>query len=92
MTLTATLLEQMSFDGMVDSLDRQVADPRKALLLQNVYPQDPQFGAAVVGVPGFRLTSGTQLGSSGNRTTQRTYQYTQLDGTERTMGFVGGKM
>ncbi len=92
MTLTATLLEQMSFDGMVDSLDKQVSDPRKALLLQNVYPQDPEFGAGVVGVPGFRLTSSTQLGSSGNRTTQRTYQFTQLDGTERTVGFVGGKM
>ncbi len=92
MTLTATLLQQMSFDGMVDSLDKQVSDPRKALLLQNVYPQDPEFGGGVVGVPGFRLTSSTQLGSSGNRTTQRTFQFTQLDGTERTVGFVGGKM
>ncbi len=92
MTLTATLLEQMSFDGMVDSLDKQVSDPRKALLLQNCYPQDPEFGGGVVGRPGFRLTEDAQLGSSGNRSTQRTYQYTQLDGTERTVGFCGGKM
>ena len=92
MTLTEIQLEQMSFDGMVDSLDKQVAGPRKALLLQNVYPQDPEFGGSVVGRPGFRLTEDNQLGSSNNRTTQRTFQFTKLDGTERTVGFVGGKM
>ena len=92
MPMMEVLLEQLSFDGMIDSLDTMVGSPRKAFLLQNVYPQDPELDGGLVGVPGFQLTEDSQKGSAGNRTTQRVYQYTQLDGTEFTVGFCGGKM
>ena len=92
MPMMEVLLTQLSFDGMIDSLDTAVGSPHKAFLLQNVYPQDPEINGGLVGTPGFQLTEDNQLGSAGKRTTQRTYQYTQLDGTEFTVGFVGGKM
>jgi len=82
---------QGSFTGMRDSLDPQTADPRKAYLLQNVYPQDEKFGGGTVGRPGFRVTHVTALGSAGKRTTQGMYQYTKLDGTEITIGICGGQ-
>ena len=92
MTLTQLVLEQQSFDGMVDSLDAQVAFPRKAFLLENVYPFDPELGGPVVGRPGFRITEDNQLGADGIRQTKRVFQYTKLDGTEFTVGFAGAKM
>ena len=81
----------MSFTGMRDSLEPQTADSRKAKLLQNCYPQDAIFGGGTVGRPGFQITQSTQLGSSGKRTNQGNYQYTQLDGTEFTITIVGGQ-
>lgn len=76
---------------MRDSLDPQTADPRKAFLLQNVYPQDEMLGGGVVGRPGFQLTQAGQLGSAGKRVSQGTFQFTKLDGTEYTITIVGGQ-
>lgn len=84
-------LVQLSFTGMRDSLDPSTADPRRALLLANVYPVDTHLGAAVVGRPGFQ-TMGAQGGSGGARRVQKIYQFTKLNGTEYTVRFVGGKM
>jgi hypothetical protein len=77
---------------MVDSLDASVTGERKALLLQNCYPLDPELGGPAVGRPGFRITEDNQLGAAGVRQTKRVYQYTQHDGTEYTIGFCGAKM
>ena len=85
-------LVQVAFDGMRDSLSPQTGETRKAKLLQNVYPVDPQFGGGVVGRPGLSITQNSQLGSSGHRNVQRIYQYTKQDGTETTVAFVGGLM
>ena len=91
MTIRPKFLSQMSFTGMRDSLEPQTADPRKAKLLQNVYPQDEIFGGGTVGRPGFQLTENSQLGSSGKRKAQGGYQFTKLDGTEFTITIVGGQ-
>lgn len=83
------LLRQESFTGMRDSYDTSAAHPRKAQLLQNVYPQDPQVGGGVVGRPGFReLTASFAANAQG----QRSYQFTKQDGTELTVVFSGGEM
>ena len=91
MPLQLLELEQTSITGMRDNVDPTTARPGKAFLLENVYPEDPEISAAVVGRPGF-TKAGAQLGSGGNRQGQGVFQYTQLDGTERTIVFVGGKM
>lgn len=80
---------QISYTGMRDSYDPTTANPRKAKLLQNVYPQDASIGGGTVGRPGFQR-SGNQLGSIGARTGQRRIQYTKRDGTEWTLDVVGG--
>jgi len=83
--------QQLSYAGMRDSLDPTTADPRKAFLLQNVYPADTFLGAAVIGRPGFTQL-GAQLGQVGFRNVQRCYQFTKLDGTQYTIAFCGGLM
>ena len=87
-------LEQISFTGVRDSVDPTTADPRKAQVLQNCYPQDPQLFGGIVGRPGFDALPATpsQLGAGNDRRGQRSFQFTELDGTEHTMVFVGGKM
>lgn len=85
-------LSQIGIEGMRDSLDPQTADQLKANLLQNVYPENSQFGGAVVGRPGFELSQDSQLGTAGVRQIQLLIQYSQLDGGEKTIAFVGGKM
>jgi hypothetical protein len=82
-------LPQISYRGMRDSADPSTADPRLATLLQNVYPQDSEQGAAIVGRPGYQQ-AGSQLGAGGR--VQAIYQFTRLDGTEYTVGFGGGLM
>jgi len=96
---------QLIFKGMHDSEDPQTADPLYAQLLQNCYPIGAEFGARVVGRPGFSQTGqklGTVTGAfgsgfdsafggkSGTRV-QGIYQYTQLDGTEYTIVIAGGE-
>src|SRR3989442_776068 len=81
------LLTQVSFAGMRDSLDPSTAEPRKAILLENVYPSDTFQAAATVGRPGFQQ-SGTVL-VSGSRV-QGIAQFTRLDGTETTVAVCNG--
>lgn len=88
------MLEQEAFTGMRDSVDPTTHDPRKAQVLQNVYPQDPELGGGLVGRPGFDALPATpsQLGAPGARRGQRSYQFNELDGTRHTIVFVGGRM
>lgn len=88
------LLDQTSFTGMRDSVDPTTADPRKATVLQNVYPIDPELGGGLEGRPGFTgLGAGPdQLGGPGTRRGQRSFQFNELDGTKHTIVFVGGQM
>jgi hypothetical protein len=73
------------FVGMRDSLDPAAADPSRASLLQNCYPQD---GSVVVGRPGF-----TQMGSGfGNVYVTWMGQYTTLAGGELTVAIAGGEI
>ena len=62
--LTELLLEQLSFTGMRDSRDPPTADPRKAFLLQNVYPQDEVFGGGTNDGGHFLGRAGDDVGSS----------------------------
>lgn len=89
--IDAARTSQIAFTGMRDSADPSTADPRKASLLENVYPQDPEIGGGVVGRPGCQQM-GVQLGGAGNRRGQAIYQFTELDGTEHTLCFVAGGM
>lgn len=82
-------LSQIAYIGMRDSMDASAADPRKASLIQNAYPQDADLGGGLVGRPGMRR-SGTQKGSVGNRQGQLRAQYTKTDGTEWTIDIIGG--
>lgn len=79
-------LTQLSFTGMRDSYAPTAADPRKAYLIQNMFPQDALFGGGLVGRPGFRLAA------SLTGRAQRAYQYTKLDGTEYTVLISGGRV
>jgi hypothetical protein len=89
-------LEQESFRGMRDSPDPTTALPDLALLLGNLYPQDPALGGGAVGRPGFRLMgtaglgAGQQLGSGSTRTCQAGDTVLFLNGTEVTFVVVGG--
>ena len=89
MALRESTIKQEPIKGMRDSLSVPASRLNKAFLMENVYPSDPETGAAVVGRPGF-TQMGAQLGAGGAG--QRVFQFTQLDGTERTVGFVGGLM
>lgn len=51
------------FTGMCDSLDPTAADPAKAQLIQNAYPQNAMSGGAVVGRPGFEILN-VNMGSN----------------------------
>lgn len=85
-------LSQVAFAGMNDALDPQTGGPRKAKLLQNVYPVDEAFGGGATGRPGITITQNAQLGVAGHRIFQRFYQFTTLTGTEYTVAFCGGLM
>ncbi len=87
-------LEQESFIGMRDSVDPSTAEPRKAQVLQNVYPQEAELGGGCVGRPGFDGLPATpsQLGSPGARRGQRSYTFTTLAGVNHTVVFVGGEL
>lgn len=88
MSLRQAELRQLSFLGLRDSKDPSSADPRKAHVFLNVYPSDVFIGAATVGRPGFQQ-SGLQLAAG---PIQGIYQFTRLDGTERTVAFCQGKL
>lgn len=90
MPLPLSELTQAAFDGMRDSLSPQTGQTRKAKLLQNVYPVDPQFGGGLTGRPGMQVTQQSQLGTAGHRNVQRVYQYTKQNGTETTIAICGG--
>lgn len=88
MALRQAELVQLSLLGLRDSKDPSSADPRKGHVMLNVYPSDVFIGAATVGRPGFQQ-SGTQVTAA---SIQGIYQFTTLDGTERTICFANGQL
>ena len=79
------------FVGIRDSLDPDVnKDPTRARLIQNMFPLELDKPTAFHGIPGFDQ-AGSQLGTTNKRTGQLVYQFTKLDGTEYTVGIVGGQ-
>lgn len=81
---------QISFTGMRDSLDMSTSDPRKAHLLQNVYPQDAEMGGGLRGRPGFSLL-GTVPGLT-PPAIRHVDTFTKNNGTRYTIAFAGAKM
>lgn len=84
-------LVSLPYTGMRDSPDPSAADPRKAYLLQNVYPGVTRFGEGIWGRGGLQVL-GAQGGSSGARRTQRHYDFVKADQTRYRVRFVGGVM
>lgn len=78
--------ESGPFVGMRDSVDPTAGRDGLAKMLRNVYPQQPEFGGAVVHRPGY--TSLDDLAGS----IQLIYQFTKLDGTEMTLVVAGGSV
>jgi hypothetical protein len=78
--------------GMCDSQDLTATKkPRKANLLQNIYPQDSELGGGLISRPGFQ-TAGAVLGIAGHTRTQGLHQYTKKDGSQFTVGIAGGRL
>ena len=81
---------QVSFTGVRDSLDITTGHARKAFNLQNVYPQDAEFGGGLAGRPGFVVLNETQI--SGEPAVRHIKSFQQNDGTRYTVAFADDKM
>lgn len=77
--------------GLRDALDPQISsDPKRAFVIENMYPLELDKPSAFVGRPGFDQ-AGSQLGAANKRAGQLVCQFTKKDGTEYTVGIVGGQ-
>lgn len=65
--------------------------PNIARRLVNMYAAIVDDGPVVTGFPGFALM-GARLGSGGDRTNQRLFQFTKRNGTEYTVAVCGGRV
>ncbi len=79
------------FIGLRDSLDPSISsDPKRAFVMENMYPLELDKESTFVGRPGFAV-AGAQGGAANKRTGQCVGQFTTNAGTEYTFRIIGGQ-